>query len=86
MRTIWKYELSPDVYLTIPINGEILTVQTQNKKVVMWVVVNPEHDTERRHFKVFGTGHMITDEMIEYINTFQFNNGAFIFHVFEIYE
>ena len=86
MKTIWKYELSPDVYLTIPINGEILTVQTQNDVAMMWVLVNPEHDTERRHFKVFGTGHTITDKKIKYINTFQFDNGVLIFHVFEIYD
>ena len=86
MRTIWKYELEPDCYLAIPEGGEILTTQTQADIAMMWVLVNPVMTPISRHFKIFGTGHTITDEKMKYINTFQFDNGALVFHVFEIFE
>lgn len=86
MKQIWKYEITPDCSYEIPINGEILTVQLQHNIPVIWVLVNPEHDRELRHFMIFGTGHDIPDTMMEYVGTCQLENGFLIFHIFEIYE
>lgn len=87
-KTIWKFPLNIDDFVTIsmPKEAEILTVQTQNGSPYIWALVNPENEYQDRYFEVFGTGHDIPEEMgIKklYINTFQLADGKLIFHLFE---
>ena len=70
----------------MPKGAEILTVQTQNDTPCIWALVDPDSETETRHFEVYGTGHDIHCDMgIErkYINTFQIQYGLLVFHLFE---
>ncbi len=82
-RTIWKYDLSvtDEVELTIPRGAQILTVQTQGELPQLWVLVQPENETEIRRFFTFGTGHPFTGGL--YVGTYQLNNGVLVLHVFE---
>ena len=87
-KQIWKFEIKIGSYSVIkmPKSAEILTVQPQNDKVCIWALVNPDNETESRHFETHGTGHEIHYDMgIErkYINTFQLNDGMLVFHLFE---
>jgi len=83
MQTIWKFEIKNNLAIEIPINAEILTAQTQNGIPCLWILVDPEAEKQTRHFNVYGTGQMITENPGKYINTFQMQGGLFIFHVFE---
>lgn len=84
-KQIWKFEINTNkIIVEMPKGAEILTIQTQNEKPCIWALVNPENEKELRHFEVYGTGHNIhCDTAIKYINTFQLDGGALVFHLFE---
>ena len=88
MKTVWKYTLTSDEVLevSLPINAEVLSVQEQYGEPQMWVLVDPrENITEKRFFRLSGTGHPITESIKSFIGTFQLYNGTFVGHLFEIY-
>lgn len=84
-KRIFKYELSVDgTNISMPVGAEILTVQSQNRTLCLWALVDPEAAKEIRYFEVFGTGHPIGYDAgvsREYIATVQ--DGGFVWHVFE---
>ena len=87
-KTIWRFELKTTDNQTIemPVNAEILTVQTQNEIPCIWAFVDPTETKENRFIEIFGTGHEISqDENVNrnYLGTYQLNGGSLIFHVFE---
>ena len=87
-KTIWKFELEIADKQTIemPVNAEILTVQTQNEIPCLWALVDPDDPKEDRVIKIFGTGHPIVyDAGVDrkYIGTYQLRGGSLVFHVFE---
>ena len=89
MLTVFKYSVELNDYFTLnlPLRTKILNVDIQYNEFVLWALVNPEHlVTEQRRFRLAGTGHPIVEEAthLEYINTFKMQDGALIFHVFEI--
>jgi hypothetical protein len=88
MDTIYKYgmPINDIITLQLPIGAKILDVQPQNGNPFIWCLVDPNVDTEVRHFEVFGTGHKMSTGMgvnREYIGTFQTMGGALVFHLFE---
>ncbi len=89
MLTVYKYNISMEkdnFSIDMPKNAKILTVQEQHGDAQMWALVNPNAKIETRNFRVAGTGHPINEGLnsLEYLGTFQFHNGDFIGHVFEI--
>lgn len=88
MKRIYKYPVTPYPFvLELPQEARVLTVQVQGKEPKMWVIVDPEKQTELRAFIVIGTGHDIDEQLeknLSFIGTFQMKRGALIFHLFEI--
>jgi hypothetical protein len=85
VKTIWKYPLQPDVTtLDMPQGAQVLTVQVQGNRPVLWALVDPCQLKRKRRFAVFGTGHDIPDEVGKYIGTFQLLDGGLVFHLFEV--
>lgn len=85
-KTIWKFELeiADDQTIEMPVDSEILTVQTQNEIPCIWALVDPTAEKEIRHIKIYGTGHDIPyNQPKKYLGTFQLKNGAIVFHVCE---
>ena len=87
-KTIWKFELETTDNQTIemPVNAEILTVQTQNEIPCIWALVDPTQVKEKRFIEVFGTGHDVHYDMgvsRNYLGTYQLHGGSLVFHVFE---
>jgi hypothetical protein len=88
MRTIYKYsfEVKDIQRVYLPLEAEILTVQSQQGNPYMWALVDPENKLVERVFEVFGTGHPIQEDMgtdRKYIGTFQLQDGFLVFHLFE---
>jgi len=86
MKTIWKYnlEITDEQFINIPEGAEILTIQIQKGKPVLWGLVNDKDKNETRKIRIFGTGiPIITDWSLKYIGTYQLLNGDLIGHVFE---
>ena len=90
-KRIYKYtaELENEFVLEMPKGAKILTVQIQNGFPEIWAMVHltPKkiQPMSKRTFSVIGTGHPIDDDeqTLEYIGTFQMNNGNFVGHLFE---
>lgn len=87
MKTIYKYEISPDkVSIEMPKGAEILSLHVQNNKPCIWCLVETKNELEERYFDVFGTGHEIYGDMgvdRKFIGTFLMNNDSLVFHLFE---
>ena len=83
--TIWKFPLETTDYQTvqIPQGGEILCAQMQAETLCLWALVDPKVPLKNRHIRIFGTGHPVTGEHLDYIGTYQINGGSLVFHVFE---
>ena len=85
MATIYKYAIEPGrTEVQMPRDAQVLTVQMQFGNPFMWAKVDPRLKTERRVFDVFCTGHEMPDDpRLIYVGTFQMNNGALVWHVFD---
>lgn len=90
-KRIWKYGLRLTDLQTIelPEGAKVLTVQVQENTLQLYVLFDLEDydfgDTIRtveRQFAVIGTGNVIPDYELSYINTVQ--TQAFVWHVFEV--
>ena len=81
-RQIWKFELDSDGEIQMPAGANILTVQTQNDKPMIWAIVDPQAPMETKKFTVLGTGWFVPPSTGVYIGTFQLQGGALVFHVF----
>ena len=89
MKSIYKYKLEviDKQKITLPLNSQILTVQTQGDDVCMWVLIDKGQGIEEMNvIEIIGTGHLMSHDKRKYINTFQLNDGALVFHVFELYK
>ena len=87
MDTIWKFDFEVTDYIEIemPKDAKILSVQIQHEKPCIWAGVIAGNDTEKRKFRIFGTGHPIAMNAngLKFIGTFQLMNGNFVGHLFE---
>lgn len=84
--TIWKFTLpqQDEIVLDMPLGARILSVQGQDGEVRLWALVVPEAATERRHFRIFGTGHTVVHaERLVYLGSVQVADGRLVWHVFE---
>jgi hypothetical protein len=81
-KVIYKYEV--DTIVVMPIGAEILTVQLQHGTPWIWALVDRNNQLEERNFDIRGTGYEIEDINSKYIATYQ--EGPFVWHVFEILE
>jgi len=89
MLAIFKYPIPIKDHSTLelPKDARILTVQIQRGTPQLWALVDSETEKETRYFRLSGTGHPLGEDylrIINYIGTFQMENGALVFHLFEI--
>lgn len=87
--TIWKYELKvTDINrLELPKGANILCVQLQSGQPCLWVETNSLESHKEVHvIETFGTGHKLDESPRKYIGTYQLQNGALVFHVYQHLE
>jgi hypothetical protein len=87
MKTIWKFELTPNRIQAIPLpfGAEILTVQSKGDNApLMWVLVDPDMPPQERHLGIFTTNTELPDAPGRYIGTFLIFDGSLEFHLFEM--
>lgn len=87
---VWKYPLVIDdlFEIVMPYGAKILHVDTQYGTPYLWALCNTQETvSERRRFRLAGTGHPIrlgfVGEQPTYIGSFQMRDGALVFHLFE---
>lgn len=86
MRTIWKETLKvqSEQIIIVPEGAEPLSVQMQNGHPRIWFMCDPTQGKVNRTIRIVGTGHDFNEaELGRFIDTFQIDNGVYIFHVFE---
>lgn len=85
MRTVYKYELLPNVKIEMPIGAALRTVMSQGDQLFLWAEIDTTKPTEMREFQVFGTGHEIPNKPgLSFIGTAQM--GPLVWHVYEVLE
>lgn len=85
MKTIYKYQLqtTDEQVIELPKYYQILSVQIQNGVPCMWVLVDPENEPDSTKIRIYGTGHQFDLKAWKFIDTYQLQGGALVFHVFE---
>lgn len=86
MKTIWKYELTPNRLQSVPLpfGGQILTVKASaNNAPMLWALVDPDMPVKDRRLAVFTTNTELPDDPGKYLATFTLYEGSLEFHVFE---
>jgi hypothetical protein len=85
---IWKYRINTGKdqkyqVIEMPRGAQVLCVQTQYRdQPQVWALVEPDNEVEDRSFVLVGTGWEV-EPGLRYIGTFQINQGALVFHLFE---
>lgn len=70
--------------LKMPRGAKVLTVQTQGGEPQLWATVDRDAPSVNRTFVTYGTGHEMSEDLLDYIGTYQLYDGTLVFHVFEI--
>lgn len=88
MKTVHKFVLQMRDYVTItmPKDAKILKISKQYGDICLWALVDTENELINYEFRIAGTGHMISDNNLEFIETIDIDSGRLIFHVFLIKE
>lgn len=85
---VYKYPLEferlkkVEITVEMPKDARILCTNLQNKTVCIWVLCDPEADTEIRAFQLYATGETVLPKSA-YVGTVFFPNATFVFHLFE---
>lgn len=84
MRTIWKFPITDETRLVMPVGARPLKLAIQAGVPCLWALVDPTAPLEERHVRVYGTGHFIEDDDFigDAIYAGSFLDGLFVFHVF----
>lgn len=89
MKTIWKWELprpralNTRSVIEMPQDTEILCAQEHNGNIAIWGVVETDNCNQlvKRELYLSGSGQLF-DFTGKYIGTIQFDQGAWVVHVF----
>ncbi|NJO87734.1 MAG: ADP-ribosylglycohydrolase family protein [Chloroflexia bacterium] len=86
MQTVWKFTISTKKHqqIEMPLNSHIIKGDVQNDKPVIWVLVNTENPNEKRNFELVATGSEIKGKDFRYVCSFNFSEGRYVQHLFEI--
>ena len=85
---IWKFRLKVQDRQDVDMQegSKILTVQTQHNEPCLWAMVPVEGENvakETRKIVMTGTGQEFDATDLEYLGSYQLNDGMFVGHVFE---
>jgi len=95
MKAIYKYPIKNEEVQTLmlPKGAEILSIQVQSGSVVLYAIVNPDAEKEKRVFRCYITGDSVDygrndfDNELKYVGTYMLFNqqfvGHFVGHLFE---
>lgn len=86
MRTIHKYILPlPGTFtLDLPEGAQLLSFQSQYNQPTLWALVDPAAPLCPRSFRLYGTGHPISEPDLTYIGTRLMEDDSLVWHLFEI--
>ena len=59
-------------------------VQATEGHAQIWALVDPDAKTEKRYFRLVGTGQDIEECPIGHVGTFKMFEGVLMYHIFEV--
>jgi len=82
---VWKFEIPECDAFNINAPGEIkwLDAQVEHGIPFVWGVVSTDSPPISHVLFLRGTGHPFTGQEGDHIGSFQLDNGALVFHLFE---
>lgn len=85
MKTIFKFpiQVTDDQDIEMPSGAKIICVQMQGGEPHIWAEVDSNAPKVKKKIRVFGAGHPMTDDFLQYIGTFQMMEGRLVFHSYE---
>lgn len=87
MRKVFKYTITAECGIEMPIGAEILSCGEQGADLVIWALVNPdEPEKEIRDFVAVYTGHPLPELDMNFIGTVQSRDSILVYHIFERLE
>lgn len=80
-RTVWKFPIKPEFTLSLAPTAVVRLVDAQGDVATMWIETDPDAGVmEERWFRVFGTGHEISDHW-SWVASWQ--QPPFVWHLYE---
>jgi len=85
MKTIWKYSIpiTDHFEIDMPKGATILYFGVQNDTPQIWVLIDSSATTEKRKFRLAGTGHPIEEVELKYVGTVLMLADRLVWHLFE---
>ena len=86
MRTVWKFPFPVQGSFTLQVPGKdapILLAECQDGEPCLWIEVDSDEAPSERHFRLFGTGHLIPPDK-QLVHRGSFQKGLFVWHLYEI--
>lgn len=89
MRTIFRYKIAitDKSVLLMPSGAKVLPSppgdRNNGSEIEIWAQVDDTQPTERREFRVVGTGNPMPDDCDTFIGTVITHGGQFVWHLFE---
>ena len=82
MRTIWKYQISRQFDLDLPMGWRVVSIAMQLDIPYLWIL-QTTLATSTHHFRVFATGEAIPDTAT-WIGTWHAENDELVWHLFQV--
>jgi hypothetical protein len=86
MMTIYKYpfEIINRFTLALPRRAQFLHAGFHDGVPCLWALVNPDNPPDVHHFRIYGTGHAIEEDVaLDGKHLATFSQGYFVWHLFE---
>ena len=86
-KQVWKYTLDSMTtnVISMPLGARIISVDSQREEICIWVLVDTDEKKTMIHrFVVCPTGGDIPETVEYFLGTAQLQNGALVFHVFQL--
>lgn len=87
MKTIYKYNIESNAptALELPQGARVISAGAQPHGPCVWAEVDTEAPTEKRVFRLYGTGEEMDGVPHAFLSTFQVgtHEGLLVFHVYE---
>lgn len=85
MKRIFKYKVRAEetFKIDLPASAEVLSVQVQRGKPMLWCLLDDEEERVPREFVVCGTGKEAKVDGCLFVGTFQLPEYELVFHLFE---
>lgn len=95
VQVVHKYEIAPELWsetslesaVVMPRGAKLLHVGEQNRRLMLWALVDRDAPASRRHVIVIPTGQVVElPKQAEHVGTVANFHGWLVFHVFDLGE